>query len=270
MFSSLLDIVEANRATIRAACHDSRFVWLPLQYALLPEEHDSQSELDTLVERAVGEKFVEGNFVSYVINEQFQLQLARTIREANDYHVLWIHDVRGINADGDPDEMAFRHVTRAYLSTLTERVRAYDRTGTDLDLHHPDRRMVLPSEQGSHLVELLEDPSAITRSSRGGTRRRRTRSADAQESLRRAVAESKLLQAKRADHGDDWLRSVIKVQVNVTNAADQTFWSRDVIKGLAYPTTSIAIIARSCSTTSRRRIPTRGKAMYTGAGVGEH
>ena len=43
------------------------------------------------------------------------------------YHVLWIHDYRGIDAQGDPDEIGLLMTTEAYLKALTAAVRAYDR-----------------------------------------------------------------------------------------------------------------------------------------------
>ena len=130
VFTEFLEIVEENRAAAHREWGGSRFVWLPLQFALLPEQHDTQEELDSLVEQAVGESFTEGNFAAYIINEQFQYQLSRTIREAKDYHVLLTHDFRGHDAQGDPDEMSYRHVLRSYLAAMTARVRAYDSTGT--------------------------------------------------------------------------------------------------------------------------------------------
>lgn len=270
VFTALLDIVETNRAAIRARCHDARSVWLPLQYALLPEEHDSQAELDALVERAVGETFVEGNFVSYVINEQFQLQLARTIRDANDYHVLWIHDVRGIDADGEPDEMAYRQVTRAYLSTLTARVRAYDRTGTIPTYIILIDEWFYRVNKGHLWLSLLEDPLRHRTKLPGRNTVWEDSLSEAQESLRRAVAGSKLLQAQRADYGDDWLHDVVKVQVNVTNAADHTFWSRHVVTGLAVPDNVYRDHRKLVFYDITEADPYRGEAMYTGAGVGEH
>ena len=38
--------------------------------SLLPEEHDTQAELDALLELAVSETFTDGNLVSWVINDQ--------------------------------------------------------------------------------------------------------------------------------------------------------------------------------------------------------
>lgn len=129
VFGELLDIVEEVRRVAHLQWNGSRFVWLPLQLALRPEEHDSQAELDLLVARLAGEPVTDGNDVSFVINEQFQFQLARTIHAARSYHVLWTHDFRGVDARGDPDEMSFRHVLRSYLAAMTARVREYDRTG---------------------------------------------------------------------------------------------------------------------------------------------
>ena len=39
IFQTLCDYVEENRRELRDRFEDSRFVWLPLQYGLKPEEH---------------------------------------------------------------------------------------------------------------------------------------------------------------------------------------------------------------------------------------
>ena len=128
-FSSLLEIVEQERAYNARQWRDSRFVWLPFQLALKPEQHDEQAEIDALVERATGEHFTHGNKHWYVDNEQFQAELTRTILETEDYHVLWIHDFRGYDAEGAPDEMSFRQVVNGYLRALIHRVKRYDSAG---------------------------------------------------------------------------------------------------------------------------------------------
>ena len=43
-----LEIVEENRKRSRDLWEDSRLVWIPFQYALRPEQHDSQEEMDRL------------------------------------------------------------------------------------------------------------------------------------------------------------------------------------------------------------------------------
>lgn len=270
VFEELLHIVEEVRAHANAEWGGSRFVWLPLQLALLPEEHDTQAELDALVERAVGEVLTEGNEVSYVINEQFQYQLSRTIREARDYHVLWTHDVRGLDDRGHPDEMSYRHVLRSYLAAMTERVRAYDSTGV-----FPTYVIILDEwfyqARGGRLwMSLLEDPlhhqfrlPAEFRSWEDSIRL-------AQDRLREAVASSGLLMAQRRQYGDAWLRQLVKVHVNITNASDPSFvswnvatafpvpdnWMRDHRKLVLYDVTEDDLY--------------RGEAIVTGAGVGEH
>jgi hypothetical protein len=137
----------ASSAALHERWNDSRFVWLPLQYALLPEGHDSQAELDALIARVSGVGFTEGNRVWYVVNEQFPLQFARTMHAAEKHHVLWIHDIRGWDDFDNPDEMSFRYALGTYLAALTRRVRHYDRTGSfpvyircAADVHSSSRR----------------------------------------------------------------------------------------------------------------------------------
>ena len=270
VFDEILEIIEENRAAIAKQWRDARFVWLPLQYALLPEEHDSQRELDAIIERATGEPFSEGNFVSYVINEQFQFQLARTIREADDYHVLWIHDIRGVDDGGRPDELSFRHVLRSYLRTLTARVREYDRVGR-LPVY-----MILIDEwyyqvrRGRLWMELLEDPLRHHLRLPDGFAEWDATLKAAQDSLRAAVAESRLLQAQRVEFGDDWMRNQVKVHVNVTNAADYSYWSRRVVPGLAVPDNMLRDHRKLAFYDITEEDPYRGEVIYTGAGVGEH
>ena len=63
---------------------DPRLVWLPLQYALLPEDHDTQAELDALVERATHVDFTNGNRIRYLANLQFHWELMRSIEPAQE------------------------------------------------------------------------------------------------------------------------------------------------------------------------------------------
>lgn len=270
VFIALLEIVEANRAATSREWGDSRFVWLPLQYALLPEEHDTQAELDALVEQAVGEQFTEGNIVSYVINEQFQYQLSRTIREAQDYHVLWTHDFRGYDDSGNPDEMGYRHVLRSYLAALTARVRAYDSTG-----RFPVYMIMLDEwfyqvRRGQLWMRLLEDPTAYRLRLPKRFRAWEDTIAAAQDSLRAAIAGSKLLQAQRGQFGDRWLRNLVKVHVNITNGSDPTFTSWRMARGIPLPDNMMRDHRKLVFYDITEDDPYRGEAMYTGAGVGEH
>ncbi|MBY0489690.1 MAG: hypothetical protein K2R93_07585 [Gemmatimonadaceae bacterium] len=270
VFVQLLDIVDGVRGAAHRDWDDSRFVWLPLQLALLPEEHDTQQELDALVDRASGEPITEGNDVSYVINEQFQYQLSRTIRAARFYHVLWTHDFRGVDAKGDPDEMSFRHVLRSYLAAMISRVRAYDATGV-----FPSYFIILDewfyrSNKGSLWLSLLERPldHEVDLPERFAAWEDSLRAA--QDSLREAIAHSSLLSAQRAQYGEAWLKNLIKVHVNITNTNDPTFWSWHVATAFPVPDTWMRDHRKIVFYDITERDLYRGESIVTGAGIGEH
>ncbi|MCE2901648.1 MAG: hypothetical protein ACK6DP_04200 [Gemmatimonas sp.] len=270
VFVGLLDIAEDVRATAHRDWHGSRFVWLPLQLALLPEEHDSQAEIDALVDRASGEALTDGNDVTYVINEQFQYQLSRTIRAARHYHVLWTHDFRGIDGRGDPDEMSFRHVLRSYLAAMINRVRAYDSTGV-----FPSYFIILDewfyrNTRGNLWMNLLENPlqHEVQLPARFSAWQDSLRVA--QDSLRLAIAQSSLLSAQRAQYGEAWLRNLVKVHVNITNASDPTFWSWKVATAFPVPDTWMRDHRKLVFYDITERDLYRGESIITGAGIGEH
>ncbi|MEO7363090.1 MAG: hypothetical protein ABI120_22345, partial [Gemmatimonadaceae bacterium] len=270
VFSSVLEMVEANRAALRRDWGDSRFVWLPLQYGLTAEQHDTQAELDALVEQGVGTQFTEGNSISYVINEQFQSHLARTIHAAQDYHVLWIHDFRGYDRQGNPDEMSYQQVLYSYLGAMTHRVREYDKTG------HMPVYMIMLDEwfyQANHArlwMDLLEDPTRHTLHLPNKNADWELAIRRAQDSLRTAIGESHLLQAQRQQYGDAWLRDLIKVNVSVTNASDPSFWSWRVARMLPLFDNLIRDHRKLVFYDITEEDPYRGGALFTGAGVGEH
>ena len=60
---------------------------------------------------------------------------------------------------------------------------------------------------------------------------------EAQAELRQAVAKSHLLKERRRSHGEEWLANRIKVHVNITNPADWSFRSQQVIPVRASRTT---------------------------------
>jgi hypothetical protein len=270
VFDELLEIVEENRAAALSQWRDSRFVWLPLQYALRPEQHDTQPELDVIIELATGTRFTDGNFVSYVVNEQFQYQLSRTIHAAQDYHVLWTHDFRGFDAGGDPDAMSYSHVLRSYFAALTQRAREYDRTG-----RFPSYIIILDQwfyevNHGRLWMTLLEDPLGHELRLPPGYEAWQDTIAAAQRDLRDAVAGSSLLQAQRQHYGDAWLRDLIRVQVNITNPADPSFWSTRVIAPLPLPDNMMRDHRKVVFHDLTEEDPYRGEALFTGAGIGEH
>ena len=113
VFSRVVEILEESRAAIRKGVRgDSRKVWLPLQYAVRQDECDTQAELDSLVERAVGDQFTNSNRLLLVDAQGFARALRGSVHDAQDYHVLWVHDYRGKNAAGDPDRIGFQQTPR--------------------------------------------------------------------------------------------------------------------------------------------------------------
>ena len=197
VFQTLCDIMEENRQDLQDRWEDSRFVWLPLQFALTPDQHDTQAELDAIIARAARQAFTDENQIWYVINEEFQWEMARSVREAEDYHVLWIHDFRGKNGQGEPDAIAYAH-TLNYLEALIERVKAYDETGQDAPVLHLAGPALLRDQQGAALAAPAARPSGLRavlcRRSRGvgGANLRET-----QDRLRQAVDESDALEGGR-------------------------------------------------------------------------
>ena len=270
-FAQLLDIVEETRSFNREQWGDSRFVWLPFQLALKPEQHDEQAELNALVERATGEQFTNGDNHWYVENEQFQAELTRMLLEAEDYHVLWIHDFRGYNAEGAPDQMAFTQVMDGYLRALINAVNRYDSVGTIPQFFIFIDQMYFQANGGKLWLDLLQDPLHHRIDLPKEYQAWEDSIAGIQEELREAVANSQLMQSQALLFEDGWVENVVKVNVNVTNPPDPSFWTAELFPffmGLS------DVIMRD-----HRKIafydvteadPYKGMAIYTGMGVGEH
>jgi hypothetical protein len=272
VFDAYLDALERNRAAwLERLEGESRGVFLPFQLVLRPEQHDTQAEIDAIIERAVGARFTTGNSAVYTSGQQFQHELTRMIRETEDYHVLWVHDLCGVAENGrDPDEVSFGLAADGYIAALAERVRAFDRTGklpvfmilVDLPYYE--------SKKGRLVADLLEDPLGHRVSFPRGFEEMRRRVERAQEELRRAVAESRRFQEESARRGPAWLRRVVKVHVSVTNPADFSYRTRRLVGYLP--------IAPDNAMRDHRKIafrdvteldPGKGEALFTGVAVGE-
>src|SRR3989441_741034 len=217
VFERLTDILEAQRSAAAKEWDDPRLVWLPLHYGLLPEDHDEQAELDALLERVTGVQFAEHNKLTYVSNLQFHWELLRMIRETRAYHVLWVHDFPAVKEKGTLDVASLGQVVDGYLTTLAERVEAYDSTGTlplffiFLDQHY--------YEQGKarSLMTILEDPLRARADLPNATAADVERLGRALERLRVAVHRSRVLQAETREYGEAWLHNRVRVNVNITD-----------------------------------------------------
>jgi phosphatidylserine/phosphatidylglycerophosphate/cardiolipin synthase-like enzyme len=240
-----------------------------LQLALTPEQYDGTDKLDSLISHAVGHPMTHGNRVWYVQNTRFQERLIQSISEAAEYHIVWIHDFRGLNDSGRPDSLSLLVVTNAYLKALTERVSHYDSTGTlpaymiFLDQHYFEKN------RSRALLNVLQDPLGRTLGlPAGDSLGDRLRAA--QDRLRRTVDASRLLRVERAQYGEPWLHRLVKVHINITNPADPSFRSRQILPVIGMPDDAIRDHRKVVLYDVSEEDPYRGMAMYAGAGVGEH
>ena len=269
VFQQLCDIVLATRNQAAREWDDPRLIWLPLQYALLPEQHDSQEELDALVERATHADFTNGNQVRYLANLQFHFELMQSVLAAKQYHALLIHDFPAVTPAGQLDWASFAQVLN-YLSALTDRVREYDGNRTlpiyfiFLDQHYYEAR------KSRIWMDVLQDPLHASPQLPRATPDQVTTLTLALDALRTAVGSSAVLQAEARQYGDAWLRNRIKVQVNITNRADESFLSGGIISSFfAYPDNIMRDHRKVAFYDVTEADPYSGWAVYTGMGVGQ-
>ena len=270
VFRTIIQTIEVNRARSRKIWEDSRLVWIPLHYALRFEDHDTEKELDAIIEKAVEQEFTDANDVHYVINELFQPELERMIHKTEEYHVLWIHDYRGLNEIGEPDAVSYRQTVKAYLEALTEKVRAYETTRKIpvymifLDQHYFELR------RSKLWLGLLENPLEFECHLPPEFRDWKETIHKAQDDLRTAVAQSAALQADAQHYGSKWLVNLIKVHVNITNPCDLSFRSADFFKYIPFVPDNIMRDHRKITFYDVTEFdPGKGEAMYTGLGIGE-
>jgi hypothetical protein len=270
VFGQLMATMDQMRAAAEEQWHDSRLVWLPLQFGLLPEQHDTQAKIDRILEQGVGQRFTDGNRVLYLINLQFHAEVTRSIFAARSYHVLWIHDFRGRNDEGQPDLNSLHYVVDAYLSALTRRVREYDSVRTlpvymiFLDEHY------YQVNHGRLWLDFLEDPLGSIPKMPDGAEASWARIREAQTELRAAVDSSRLLQAEVRQYGRQWLANLLKVQVNITNPADPSFWGPGILPLIGFPDNATRDHRKIVFYDITEEDPYRGEALYTGMGIGEH
>jgi len=270
VFVEFLNMIEANHEFMRKRWEDSRLGWLPLQYALVPEQHDSQEEIDVLIERITGERLTPGNKAWYLQNEQFQYEFYRQVQEARDYHVLWVHDYRGKNSEGNPDLVGFEQ-TKGYLTALIDRVREYDSTGKIPVYMIIIDQFFWEPNKGRVWSALLQDPlSHDLGLGKKDFRWMEEEIGALQDELRAAVSESRLLQAQARQYGKKWLENQVKVHVNITNPGDYTFRVQQVIPLVGFPDDVMRDHRKISFYDITEEDPYRGRAIYTGMGIGEH
>jgi hypothetical protein len=271
VFERLTDILETQRSVAAKEWDDPRLVWLPLQYGLLPEEHDEQAELDSLLERVTGVHFAEHNKLTYVTNLQFHWELLRMIRETRRYHVLWVHDFPALKRKGSLDAASLAQVVDGYLSTLAERVERYDSTGTlplfliFLDQHYYE------AGKARSLMTVLEDPLRASANLPYATAADVERLRRALDRLRTAVQRSRVLQAETREYGETWLHNRVKVHINITNRVDASFWSGGLVSSVfGYPDDVMRDHRKIAFRDVSEDDPFAGVGILTGMGVGQY
>ena len=140
---------------------DTSLAWMPLEYGLLAKERDSEEEIETIVGKLVGGPFTSGNAVNYVLNDQFHPLLRQTIQETREFHVLWIHDFRGLNSLREEDRVAWTQVARGYIDAMTAAIGALDRG------ERPDLPVFVVSA-AADVREFRVEPNAVQVTVNGG------------------------------------------------------------------------------------------------------
>ena len=268
-FHAVLQSLDAVRSEVRRLWHSDRRVFMPLQLALAPDESDSQDELDALIERAVGDRFIDGNRIYYIINEAFQFEFARTVALAERYHVLWIHDVRATGESGRIDRVAALQA-KGYLQALTDRIRRYDETRTLPQYFIILDQYFYETNRGRQWMSLLERPLSYDIRFPEADDEVARDLRQSQAALRAAVAGSARLQAGRARFGEAWLQNVVKVHVNVTHPADFSFWGRGLFPLLGMPDNLMRDHRKIVFYDLDEQDPARGEVIFSGMGIGEH
>jgi phosphatidylserine/phosphatidylglycerophosphate/cardiolipin synthase-like enzyme len=251
---------------------DSRRVWLPMQLGLTPEQHDDQAEVDALIARVVGRPFTRGNEVTYLHEDRTQIEIARSLLAARDYHVLWVHDYAGQRASRAVDRIGFAQTANVYFPALTQAVQRFDSTGhLTTFLIFLDQNFYEPAA-GRLWMTILGDPLGAKIHLPSGNDSLEAVLRARQQALRDAVAQSRSLQALAARHGgEEWLRRTIKVHVNITQPSDFTFRSHRIIAGVPLLPDNLMRDHRKIAFYDVTETePFRGGMVLSGVGIGEH
>lgn len=268
-----LRLIENVHATLVKQWRDSRLVWLPLQLALTPEEYDEQSEVDALIERAVGHPFTDRNALAYLRSSDIPLEIVRTVFATRDYHVVWTHDFTGIREGTKRiDEVSYAMVADAYLPALTQAVQRYDST------RHMPLYIIFHDgwyyelRKGSLWMDILENPLRADMKLPAGNDDKEAHLRKRQQELRAAVKASwRLQQDANANGGERFLYDAVKVHVNVMQPADFSFRSHHIIPPLPFVPDNIMRDHRKIVIYDvAEDDPYRGGALVLGVGIGEN
>ncbi|HVX38297.1 MAG TPA: hypothetical protein VHB25_01895 [Gemmatimonadaceae bacterium] len=273
-FSAWMQVVTDVYRELLAESGDSKLVWLPLDLALTPDQFDEQSEVDSLVARAVGHPFTDRNALTYLRSVDLPLEIARSIYATRDYHVLWTHDFTGRRPTGSIDNVAYSMVADAYLPALTAAVKRYDTTGVFPTYIILQDEFFYADRDNRLWMNILQDPLHASMHLPGDTSNvREAHLLDRQRELRAAVAASARLQRDAAASGNAnaWLRRIVAVHVNIVEPGDFSFRSSHIIPGLPFTPDNIERDHRKLVFYDLNDAdPYKGALLIMGVGIGEH
>ncbi len=265
-----LQVIALLQMELADQWEDSRRVWLPLQLAITPEDHDEQAEMDALMARAAGRPFTNGNGMTYLRSTDLPLEFARSVTLARDYHVLWIHDFTGRRPTGEIDRVSFGEVADVYFPALTRAVQRYDSTGVlPTYLIFLDQNFYEASD-GRLWMTMLESPLDASLSLPGNNAPAEGYLRQRQQELRDAVAASSRLQADASRNGGaKWIARMVKVHVNITQPSDFTFRSHRIIPPLPFLPDNLMRDHRKLAFYDLTEAdPYRGAMIIGGVGIG--
>ena len=272
-FRAWMGVISSVYRDLLRDAGDSRLVWLPLDLALTPDQFDEQSEVDSLIARAVGHPFTDRNALTYLRSADLPLEIARSIYATRVYHVLWTHDFTGRRPSGAIDNVAYSMVADAYLPALTAAVKRYDSTGvfpTNVILQD---EFFYESRDNRLWMNILQDPLDARIHLPGDTTSRAAHLRARQAELRAAVAASSRLQRDAAASGDShaWLRNTVAVHVNIVEPTDFSFRSSHIVPGIPFTPDNIEREHRKIVFYDLNEAdPYKGALLLMGVGIGEH
>jgi hypothetical protein len=273
VFRAWLGVVEDVHSTLLSDVRDSRVIWLPLDLALHADQFDEQTEVDSLIARAVGHPFTDRNALTYLRSTELSLEVARSIYAAREYHVLWTHDFAGRRESGAIDNIGYSMVADAYLPALTAAVKRYDSTGVFPTYVILQDEFFYEPRDNRLWMNILEDPLHASMRLRGDTGQREMHLRERQQELRAAVASSVRLQRQAAASSDSarWLRGMVKVHVNIVEPSDFSFRSSHIIPGLSFVPDNVMRDHRKLAFYDLNEADAyKGALLLMGVGIGEH
>lgn len=272
-FGAWMGVISSVYRDLLRDAGDSRLVWLPLDLALTPDQFDEQSEVDSLIARAVGHPFTDRNALTYLRSADLPLEIARSIYATRVYHVLWTHDFTGRRPSGAIDNVAYSMVADAYLPALTAAVKRYDSTGVFPTYVILQDEFFYESRDNRLWMNILQDPLDARIHLPGDTTSRAAHLRARQAELRAAVAASSRLQRDAAASGDShaWLRNTVAVHVNIVEPTDFSFRSSHIVPGIPFTPDNIEREHRKIVFYDLNEAdPYKGALLLMGVGIGEH